>query len=104
MDFAAKRAWILKQVQAELDALKAEDDPLFETTNDNIAILDTEIKNDVLIYADTIQGGIYRPGYTQGRISWDKDRMNYFAGSQPDILQFRKQGQPSVTLRVVKEI
>jgi hypothetical protein len=102
MDYLAKRAEILKQVQADLDALKTEYDPLFETTNNNIAVLDTEIKNDVWMCAESIQGGIYRPVHTQGRIAWDNDRMNYYAESHPDILQFRNQGQASVRLRVVK--
>ena len=103
MDYEAKRAAILKQIQAELDALDVEYDPLFETADENIALLETEIKNDVLRYGDSLQGGIYRAVYVQGRISWDNDRMNRYAESHPELLQFRKQGQPSVTLRVVQE-
>ena len=41
------------------------------------------------------------PPYTHGRVSWDNDGMANYAVSHPDVLQFRKQGQPIVSLRVV---
>jgi hypothetical protein len=103
MDYEAKRAGILKQIQSELDALDSEYNPLFEAATGNIAGIEAEIKNDVLLYGESIQAGTYRAVYVQGRVSWDNDGMNHYAASHPDILQFRKQGQPSVTLRVVEE-
>jgi hypothetical protein len=103
MDYEAKRAEILKQIQAELDALDAEYNPLFEATDQNAATLEAEIKNDVLLHGESIQAGTYRAVYVQGRISWDNDGMNRYAEVHPDVLQFRKQGQPNVTLRGVEE-
>lgn len=46
---------------------------------------------------------MYRACYTQGRVSWDNDGMAKYAASHPDVLQFRKQGQPSVSLCVVNK-
>jgi hypothetical protein len=103
MDYEAKRAEILKQIQAELDALDAEYNPLFESANDNLASLEAEIKNDVLMRGECVQAGTYRAVYVQGRVSWDNDGMNRYADTHPDILQFRKRGQPTVTLRGVEE-
>ncbi len=103
LDYESKRMGILKQVQAELDALDMEYRPVLEATEENIAALENEIKTDVLLYGETISGGSYRASYTQGRISWDNDGMTKYAASHPDVLQFRKQGQPIVTLRVVNK-
>lgn len=101
LDYESKRAEILKQIQSELDALDSEYKPVLEAAEENIATLENEIKTDVLLYGESVSGGMYRASYTQGRISWDNEGMTKYAASHPDVLQFRKQGQPIVSLRVV---
>lgn len=101
LDYEAKRAEILKQVQAELDALDMEYRPILEATQENIAALENEIKTEVLLYGKSVSGGMYRASYTQGRVSWDNEGMTKYAASHPDVLQFRRQGQPVVSLRAV---
>lgn len=103
LDYETKRAEILKQVQAELDALDLEYKPILEATEENIAALENEIKTDVLLYGESVAGGSYRASYTQGRVSWDNEGMAKYAEVHPDVLQFRKQGQPVVTLRVTNK-
>ena len=103
LNYEAKRAETLKQIQAELDALDSEYKPVLEAAEENIAALENEIKTDVLLYGESISGGMYRASYTQGRVSWDNDGMTKYAASHPDVLQFRKQGQPIVSLRVVNK-
>ena len=98
LNYEAKRAEILKQIQAELDALDAEYNPVLEAAGENIAALENEIKTDVLLFGESLSGGMYRASYTQGRVSWDNDGMTKYAALHPDVLQFRKQGQPIVSL------
>ena len=103
LDYETKRAEILKQIQPELDALEAEYKPVLERAETNFAALENEIKTDVLLHGESVSGGMYRACYTQGRVSWDNDGMAKYAASHPDVLQFRKQGQPGVSLRVVNK-
>jgi hypothetical protein len=103
LNYEAQRAKILKQIQAELDALDSEYKPVLEAAEENIAMLETEIKTDVLLYGESISGGMYRASYSQGRVSWDSAGMTRYAASHPDVLQFRKQGQPIVSLRVLNK-
>lgn len=103
LDYETKRTEILKQVQAELDALDMEYKPILEATEENIAALENEIKTDVLLHGESVTGGSYRATFTQGRVSWDNEGMTKYADAHPDVLQFRKQGQPIVTLRVVNK-
>jgi hypothetical protein len=103
MDYEKKRAGIMKQIQADLDALEMEYQPLIEAAEKNIEALTVEIKNEVLLHGDSVQGGKFRATYVKGRISWDTRGMTKYAESHPDVLQFRKEGHPSVTLRVVEE-
>ncbi|GAB4545719.1 MAG: hypothetical protein Fur002_20120 [Anaerolineales bacterium] len=99
LDYDAKRAEILKKVQAELDALESEYQPLLEAAEENIAALENEIKTDVLLRGESVSGGAYRAIYSQGRVSWDNDGLTKYAAAHPDVMKFRKQGQPIITLR-----
>ena len=103
LDYEFKRTVILKQIQFELDALDAEYKPVLEAAETNLATLENEIKTDVLLYGESISGGTYRATYNHGRVSWDNDGMAKYAAFHPDVLQYRKQGQPIVSLRVVNK-
>ena len=103
LDYEAKRLEILKKVQAELDALDVEYRPLMDTVEENISELENEIRTEVLVHGETVSGGTYRAVYTKGRTSWDSDGIEKYAQHHPEVLQFRKQGQPNVTLRVITE-
>jgi hypothetical protein len=100
LDYETKRAEILKQVQPELDALEAEYQPVLERAAENFDALENEIKTDVLLFGESVSGGMYSACYTQGRVSWDNDGMARYASFHPELLQFRKQGRPIVSLRV----
>jgi hypothetical protein len=101
MDYEARRSEILKKVQTELDALEAEFSPVLEAAEDNAAALEAEIKNDVLLRGESLRGGGFQAVYMKGRVSWDAASMNEYARDHPDVLKFRKEGQPSVSLRPV---
>ena len=103
LDYETKRTQILKQVQAELDALDSEYKPVMERAEENITALENEIKTDVLLYGESVSGGMYRATYTKGRVSWDNDAIATYAETHPDVLQFRKQGQPIVSLRILNK-
>lgn len=103
LDYETKRAEILKQIQSELDALDSEYKPLLESAEENIAALENEIKTDVLLHGESVSAGSYRVTYSQGRISWDNDGLAKYAQAHPEVVQFRKQGQPIVSLRVVNK-
>ncbi len=101
LDYESKRAEILKKVQAELDALEGEYLPLLEAADDNASGLAEEIKNDVLLGGRTVSTDVYQAVYVKGRVSWDNAGINEYAESHPEVLQYRKVGQPSVQIREV---
>lgn len=103
LDYESKRAEILKKVQAELGALDLEYKPLLDAAQENIEELENEIKTDVLLHGESVSGGGYRAVFTKGRVSWDNKGIENYAGRHPEVLQFRKQSPPSVSLRAVGE-
>src|SRR5512142_8323 len=101
MDYEAKRAEVLKKVQAELDALEAEYQPLLDAAENNAHTLESEIKNDVLLRGQSVSTDVYQAVYMKGRITWDSDGINRYAIAHPDVLEYRREGQPMVQLRTV---
>ena len=101
IDYEAKRNEVLKKVQAELDALETEYQPLLDAAEENAGVLEGEIKNDVLLNGKTVTTELYQAVYVRGRVGWDNEGINKYAEAHPEVLKFRKVGQPSVTLRPV---
>lgn len=101
LDYEAKRAEVLKKVQAELDAIDLEIKPVLDAAEENATALEAEIKNDVLLRGESLRGSVYQAVYVKGRVSWDNRGIADYARSHPEVLKFRKEGQPSVTLRPV---
>ena len=99
MDLEAKRAEVLRKVQPELDALELEFQPVLEAAEANASALEAEIKNDVLLRGESLRGSVYQAIYVKGRVSWDNAGVEQYARAHPEVLKFRREGQPSVSLR-----
>jgi hypothetical protein len=102
LDYEAKRAEILRSVQAELDALEAEYEPLMESARARAEALEAEVKQAVLAYGTTVKGSAYQAVYVRGRVTWDNQKLDHYAQAHPEILAWRREGEPSVSLRTVK--
>ncbi len=99
MDYEARRLEILKSVQAELDAVEAEYQPLLDAAQANASALEAEIKNDVLLTGQSVMSDVFQAIYVKGRVTWDTEGINKYARLHPEVLQYRREGQPNVTLR-----
>ena len=60
LHYETKRTEILKQIQSELDALDTNISRSLNVREENIATLENEIKTDVLLYGESVSGGMYR--------------------------------------------
>lgn len=61
-----------------------------------------EIKEVVLIGAASVKGTSLQAVYNRGRISYDTKGLDALAVIVPEVLRFRKEGEPSVSIREVK--
>lgn len=101
-DYDEQRAAILRAVQAELDALEAEYAPLFATAEERAAALEAEIRAAVLANGASVRGSRVQAVYLRGRTTWDTARLDAYAEDHPEVRDFKRQGAPSVSLRVLK--
>ena len=83
MDYEARRNEVLKKVQAELDALEMEYQPLLDAAQENAAALELEIKNDVLLSGETVKTDLYQAIYDKGRVTWDTQEMDRYERVHP---------------------
>ncbi len=90
------------EIRARIDEIEAEFSPRLAAVDENIAALEEEIKQDVLENEATVRGSFLRAVWNKGRISWDTKGMDRYALNHPDILQYRKQGQPYVSITRVE--
>jgi phage host-nuclease inhibitor protein Gam len=99
VDYGAKRTEILNTVQAELDALAAEIQPLIDVSEERIAALSEEIKQEVTLHGASVKGAHLHAVYSKGRVTWDNKGLDRYAVEHPEMMRFRRQGQPTVSLR-----
>jgi hypothetical protein len=102
LDYEAKKNAILAPVLNDLTALDAEYQPTIDQAQANVAELEAEIKTAVIGHGATVKGGFYQAIYSAGRVSYDPRALDAFAKARPEILDFRRRGEPSVSLRPVK--
>jgi hypothetical protein len=87
------------EVLTRLDEIEAEfaQKELGATTA--IDALESEIKADTLAHGETVKASGFLAVWTKGRVSWDSKGLAGYAQVHPEVLEYRKEGEPSVTVR-----
>ena len=89
------------EIRAKLAEIEAEFDGRNEAVDANIAELESEIKEEVLQHGATVRSEHLLAVWNKGRVSWDDNGLSSYAHSHPELLSFRKQGAPSISIRKV---
>ena len=91
---------ITSEIKAQLENIDREIDPIIEKFNARVAELADLIKAEVIAAGQTISGEHHQAVYSKPRVSWDSKGLEGYAVAHPEILVFRSEGNPSVSLRV----
>ena len=86
----------IKEKLAEIDA---EFDPKVDDLTQKRSMLEAEIKQEVLAAGRSIKGTYHNFSWPKPRVSWDTKALSGYAAGHPEILQFRAEGSPSVSVR-----
>ena len=98
LDYEAKRAEIMATVQAELDALSAEYDPLFDSGRERLQALEAQAKELCIMRGQSAKVDGLAVTYVKGRTSWDTKALDGYAAAHPEIERFKSEGNPSARL------
>ncbi|HLE23152.1 MAG TPA: hypothetical protein VI701_02505 [Anaerolineales bacterium] len=100
---AQKQALIDQVLPAEirdrLTDIEAEFAQKAEAAAANIEGLEAEIKAETLSHGESVRAAGLQAVWNKGRQSWDSKGLANFGEAHPEVLQFRKEGEPSVTIR-----
>jgi hypothetical protein len=89
------------EIKAKLAEIDAEFAGKAETAQTKATALEAEIKQDVLSEGATVKGNFYMAVFSKGRVSWDPKSLDGYAVGHPEILSFRKEGDPSISIRKI---
>lgn len=94
-----KKAAIPADVQKILDDIEVEFGPSQDAINTDIADTEAQVKSLVLEAGESAKGGSLQAVYAKGRVTWDTKSLDGYAKANPAIAEYRKQGEPSVSIR-----
>jgi hypothetical protein len=97
-----EQSLIPPEVRQAIDSLNTERKLAYEAAQLGIDTLTAEIKTAVIAAGATVKGAHLQAVWTKGRVSWDTKALEGYAAGHPEVLPFRKEGEPSVTIRGVK--
>ncbi len=90
------------EIKHRMAEIEAEFAGKTETVNENIAAIEAEIKQAVINHGASVKGSFFHAVFTKGRVSWDTKSLDGYATAHPELLTFRKEGDPSVSIRTAK--
>ena len=90
------------EIKAMVKAVEAEFADRTRVMNVDIAVLEDQIKRAVIAHGATVKGAALSAVYAKGRVSWDNKALEGYAVAHPELLAFRSEGAPSVSIRGVK--
>ena len=98
LDYEAKQAEIMATVQAELDALSAEYDPLLDSGRERLQALESQAKELCITRGQSAKVDGLAVTFVKGRTSWDTKALEGYAAAHPEIERFKSEGNPSARL------
>jgi hypothetical protein len=96
-----KKSAVPAEVQQILNDIESEFGALQDAISQEISLTEKAVKAAVLETGETAKGGSLQAVYTKGRITWDTKLLDGYAKANPVVAEFRKQGDPSVSIRKV---
>lgn len=89
------------EIRAKLAEIDAEFAPQLTAAEEAAAVLEAEIKADVLAGGATVKGTHIMAVWNNGRVSWDSKKLDGMLAIIPQLGAARKEGEPTVSFRKV---
>jgi len=87
------------EIAQALSDIDAEFGDKMDVVNSKIEQLRNSIKPLVVQHGKTVKGSFMQAVWSKPRVTWDTARLEGFAVNHPELLNFRKIGQPVISFR-----
>lgn len=94
-----RKSIIPQEFLDQLAELDAEERSTLELQETALATLEAEIKAEVLTIGESVKSDHMTAVYNKGRVTWDSKGLEGYAVAHPEIVAFRKEGDPTISLR-----
>lgn len=99
VEYENRRAAVMEQVRAQLEALDAEFGEMLREADEEVVRLEGEVKEAVRTVGESVKVEGIHAIYYRGRVSWDSRGLSSYAETHPEVMEFRRVGNPSVSIR-----
>lgn len=89
------------EIRKQIADIEAEFSDKTMAVTADIQALEGEIKQEVVSGGETVKGDYLMAVFAKGRVSWDTKALDGYVAAHPEVAQFRKVGEPSVSIRAL---
>jgi hypothetical protein len=87
------------EIKTKIDEVETEFKQQEDIIIKTIDSLENEIKADTAKFGATVKSSGFMAVWSKGRVTWDTKGLTYFAGSHPEVLGYRREGKPIISVR-----
>lgn len=98
-EYEQRRELVLDQVRAQLEAVDAEFCEQLRAAAEEVSQLEDEVREAVREAGQSVKQEGIHVLYMRGRVTWDNGELSRYAEMHPELLEFRRIGKPSVSIR-----
>ena len=91
------------EIKTQIMDVESEFDDKLNQVNENINSLESTVKEQVKVFGQSVKGELIQAVWSKPRITWDTKGLEGFLVAHPEIKAFRKEGEPSVSIRLFKK-
>lgn len=85
------------KAQAKRERIEAQ----IESVTDILTERITDVKDAVIVLGETVKGENLQAVWSKGKTSWNTNQLLGFAKAHKEVLEMKKEGNPSISIRKV---
>ena len=90
------------EIKLKMQDIEAEFEDKITQANENVKSLEDVVKAEVKNFGQSMKGELIQAVWAKPRVTWDNKGLDGFMVAHPEIKAFRKEGEPSVSIRFNK--
>lgn len=90
------------EIKLKMMEVEEEFENQIKQANENVSAFEDVIKAEVKAFGQSVKGELIMAVWSKPRVSWDQKGLDGFMVAHPEIKAFRKEGEPSVSIRFNK--
>jgi uncharacterized protein YifE (UPF0438 family) len=98
-EYEHRRESVMEQIRTQLEALDAEFCDRLREADEEVSRLEDEVREAVREAGASVKHEGIHAIYMRGRVTWDSRGLSSYAETHPEVLDFRRVGNPSVSIR-----